>query len=127
MGNNPQLDRLFDCLTHHQRRAVINIVRNLDSPKSTSELAQDIVVETHKSPNIEVPSTDSIRTLLSHSHLPKLKEAGLIEYDEERALVAPNEFTARSGIIVEIGELVAGTSLQSDTMTDERDDKKATR
>jgi hypothetical protein len=101
------------------------MVRNSDSPKSTAELAQDLTVEAHKLPNVEVPSTDSIQTLLFHSHLPKLKEAGLIEYDEQRALVAPNEFTARSEIIVEIGGLVAGTSRQSDIRAGGKDDRQA--
>lgn len=126
MENNAQLDRLFDCLTHHHRRAIITAVRNADVPKSTAELAQDIAVHAHKSPPGEISSTDSIRTSLFHSHLPKLKEAGLVEYDEETALVAPNELTAASGIIVEIGELVAGASRQSDISGADGGDKRAT-
>lgn len=83
-----------DLLRDECRRAVIEVLRN-DSPISRRELAERLVtrnVEAHG--GTETGAADPaaryrIHVALSHDHLPRLADAGLINYDDETAAATP--------------------------------------
>ncbi|WP_436343958.1 DUF7344 domain-containing protein [Natronorubrum sp. FCH18a] len=123
MDTHPQQDQLFDCLAHHHRRMIIDVLRNSNSPKPTIELTQDIIERIRETSDKEILSIEALQTSLYHSHLPKLKEAGLVEYDEERDLVAPVEYVSHLGILVDMAELIAGERRQLDLEAHDWDDE----
>ncbi|MFC7212530.1 hypothetical protein ACFQO4_00310 [Saliphagus sp. GCM10025334] len=126
MDTNPQQDQLFDCLAHHHRRIIIEVLRNSNSPKPTIELTQDVIERIRKMSDEDILSPESMQTSLYHSHLPKLKEAGLVEFDEERDLVAPTEYVSHLGILVDLAELIAGERRQLDLEARDWDDEQIT-
>nr|WP_317175848.1 hypothetical protein [Halovivax sp. KZCA124] len=69
-------------------------------------------------------SIEAMQTSLYHSHLPKLKEAGLVEYDEGRDLVAPIESVSHLGVLMDIAELIAGGHRQIDLEARNWDDEQ---
>lgn len=107
MDINPHQDQLFDCLAHHHRRIIIDVLRNSNSPKPTIELAQDVVERIRETSDEEILSIEAMQISLYHSHLPKLKEAGLVEYEEEKDLVVPIEYVSHLGIFVDLADLLA--------------------
>lgn len=123
MDTNTQQDQLFDCLAHHHRRIIIDVLRNSNSQKPTTELTQDIVARICETSDAEILSIEALQTSLYHSHLPKLKEAGLVEYDEERDLVAPVEYVSHLGTLVDLAERIAGERRQHDPEAHDWDDE----
>ncbi|WP_141551675.1 hypothetical protein [Natrinema sp. CBA1119] len=123
MDTNPQQDQLFDCLAHHHRRIIIDVLRNSNTQKPTIELTHDVIERIRKTSDKEILSIEALQTSLYHSHLPKLKEAGLVEYDEERDLVAPNEYVSHLGILVDLAEQIAGECRQLDLEARDWDDE----
>ncbi len=102
---------------------IIDVLRNSNSPKPTIELTQDIIERIRETSDKEILSIEALQTSLYHSHLPKLKEAGLVEYDEERDLVAPVEYVSHLGILVDMAELIAGERRQLDLEAHDWDDE----
>lgn len=123
MVRDSQQDLLFDCLAHHHRRVIIDILQNANSPKSTTELARDVVEEIRETSLKEVSSFEHMRNSLYHVHLPRLKEAGLVEYDEKRGTVAPTVCTSHSGVLVDIADVIAGAGRQANVAAGDRDEQ----
>ena len=91
-------DRLFDALSSPRRRLVVHSLRDRASVH-VSELAERVVRWERALP--DAPSTDTADVYLQlyHCHVPKLVDAGLLEYDSpEKKVVSlakspPDEFT----------------------------------
>ncbi|PGF17081.1 hypothetical protein CP556_13785 [Natrinema sp. CBA1119] len=98
-------------------------MRNSNTQKPTIELTHDVIERIRKTSDKEILSIEALQTSLYHSHLPKLKEAGLVEYDEERDLVAPNEYVSHLGILVDLAEQIAGECRQLDLEARDWDDE----
>lgn len=86
------VDSLFEILADPGRRFVLTYVLEADDFVSCSELVDHVVDATDHS------MTDSefrrrVTAELTHIHLPRLHEAGLIEYNIQRQLVAPTPTT----------------------------------
>jgi DNA-binding MarR family transcriptional regulator len=67
----PELDRIFDILSHHNRRLVLVL---LQENATTTEA--DVMCHT-------IRDKHSVQVSLIHNHLPKLEEAGYIEWDRD--------------------------------------------
>lgn len=79
------VDDVVDCLIHEHRQLVLETLATTDGPVALSELAHEIATrETAHGPG---GSTEEMRISLYHIHLPKLAEAGLIEFDREHDVV----------------------------------------
>ncbi len=76
--NQVELDELFEVLSHPHRRRILTSL-NERNPREEGEfsLAELITEE----------EIDEETTGLFHNHLPKLDEAGFIDWDRERHLV----------------------------------------
>lgn len=82
--------RLFEILSNRRRRYAVYALGNEETDTvELGELARRIAAwETEKPPE-QVTSTERKRvyTALQQSHLPKLAEAGLIDYDERASVI----------------------------------------
>lgn len=86
--NMERTSRLFDALSHRDRRIVLYYLREHET--ATVDGLVDLVagwVEAGPGPNEPVDRT-SVRAGLHHVHLPTLDSAGLVEYDADTGSVA---------------------------------------
>lgn len=87
------LDLVFGLLADRRRRFVLACLADRTGSTSRRELARAIAVRENESPIDEVPDevVENVAVSLAHKHLPKLAEAGVVEYDQVRGLVRPAE------------------------------------
>ncbi len=93
-------DVVFDLLSNSRRRFVLHYLKRADGPVSLSELAAQITATENDIPVDELTSQQRKRTYVSlyQTHIPKLQDAGAIDYDSESGLVT------LSGGATEIGD-----------------------
>ncbi|QLG61526.1 DUF7344 domain-containing protein [Halorarum salinum] len=86
-------DELFDALADRRRRDVLDLLRTHGGPMSLADLADEIAVREDETPITEVTPGDATRVYMSlyHTHVPKLADAGFLEYDRARDAVAPTD------------------------------------
>lgn len=87
-GEEPLLSRVFAALANRRRRYVLYYLRDHDHAQ-IDELATQIAAWEQDIPRARVTTeaTDRVYTDLVHSHLPKLDDYGLVEYDQRSATV----------------------------------------
>lgn len=75
------LDTTLEILANNDRRAIIEYLRDAaDQTATIDELANYLISQKSKQSE-EYPGHDHIQTTLHHIHIPKLVDAGLIDYD----------------------------------------------
>jgi hypothetical protein len=75
------LDTTLEILADHDRRAIIDYLRDdADQTATVEELAGHLVSQTAEKVD-ERPSSDRVQTMLHHVHVPKLVDVGLVDYD----------------------------------------------
>ena len=83
----PTLDQIFEVLSHRRRRYVLYYLRHVsDGVASIEDIATHVAQFECTSENADDHQA-SILTSLQHVHLPKLEEAGVVEYDERSEMV----------------------------------------
>lgn len=91
-GNRPTIvtadggqraDEILTALADIQRRYVLYYLRD-EERASVADVAERLAVWEYDAPADEIPETaiEEYRTVLYHEHLPMLREAQLVEYDE---------------------------------------------
>jgi len=96
-GTHPEgdsnLDRLFDVLGHSRRRRVLAALVELDhegdDELDVAELGDD-------------EDTGEFQVTLHHVHLPRLEEAGSIEWDRQTGTVRPGPRYDEAAALVEV-------------------------
>lgn len=90
LGANPSFDELFDVLSHHRRRYVIECLIRYGSPMTLPDLADECVVMEHQRAFDSIPAETVKQMYMSlyHTHIPELVECGAVEYDQESDSVA---------------------------------------
>lgn len=80
---------VFDALAHARRRVLLSILVERQGPITEHELAAQIAAcEQETPPGDETNEKhEQIQLSLSHCHLPKLEDVGLIEYDRDEGAV----------------------------------------
>lgn len=85
-------ERSFDdtrsVLADHERRHLLAVLQDLETPERVPALVRNLAVATGRSGTDEI---DGLRTRLYDSHIPTLSEAGVIAYDEARNAVELTE------------------------------------
>ena len=82
------LDTVFDALAHSHRRAIISSLLERESGMTVDELVEDLLAV--PSPTADPGKAHSrVTVAVSHSHLPKLADMGLIEWDRDQRFVEP--------------------------------------
>lgn len=83
------VDTVFEVLSNSRRRLVLSMVRRREDPVPVSTLSAAVgAYEAGISPD-EVDASERKRIYVSlyQSHIPKLEDAGLVEYDDEARTV----------------------------------------
>lgn len=83
-------DRVFDILSSPRRRYVLHYLRTEESPIELTALAEEVAAWENDTTVEKLSSQDRKRVYVSlyQTHIPKLSEAGLIEYDSDSGDVA---------------------------------------
>jgi len=85
--NNTELtrDRIFDILSSPRRRYVLYFLRTEPNPIQLTDLAEHVAAWENDTTVEELSTQQRKRVYVSlyQTHLPKLAEAGLVNYDEE--------------------------------------------
>ncbi|SER57638.1 DUF7344 domain-containing protein [Natrinema salaciae] len=86
------LDDAFALLADQRRRLLLVVMRSYGEELTLPDAAEEVAVrETgHSVANISAERVQEVYLSLYHDHLPRLVDAGLLEYDQERDLVAPD-------------------------------------
>ncbi|WP_254278617.1 DUF7344 domain-containing protein [Haloarcula marina] len=81
-------DEVYDLLSHPHRISAIRCLRRQDEAVSFNELAEYIAMEVEPDGDIRNGELiGQIKTQLHHAHLPKLLDAGVVEFSRETDLV----------------------------------------
>lgn len=76
------MDDILASLAHKRRWITLSVHAEYDRPLARVALAREIAAhETEDDESVDSVPIDTICISLHHIHLPKLTEAGLIEYD----------------------------------------------
>lgn len=89
-GLNPSLDSVFKLLSSQRRRHVLHCLTQRDAPVELADLAEEVAAREEEMPTAEVTAEEARRIHLSlyHTHVPKLKDAGVVRHDPEEETVA---------------------------------------
>jgi hypothetical protein len=81
-GGYSYLERILEALNHSRRRLFLYHLRETD-PTDIEAAAKQVAAMEHgvKPSEVADDTYDHIRITLDHSHLPKLEELGVIDYD----------------------------------------------
>lgn len=96
---DPQLDvsksKLYDILKNRRRRLALQLLIKENGSMKLSELAEQIASYENDKPVAEISATErkSVYVSLYQSHLPKLDQAGFVDYNQSRGIVEPNKQT----------------------------------
>lgn len=92
-GHADSLDTYFAILSDQRRRRIIDCLREYRNPMALSDLADEVAVREYDTRITEIPAekVKQIYTSLYHVHVPKMEDAGLVEYDQDTDLVALSE------------------------------------
>jgi len=90
-GGGSLLSRIFGALSHPRRRCVLYYLRD-HGQAQVDDLAVHIAGWERDVPSADAADddeyVDQIRLELTHSHLPKLEDEGLVEYDPRTEMVS---------------------------------------
>lgn len=89
-SNSDSLDSLFEALAHSRRRTILDILSHQFGSIYVETLARELWANGRETPESAV-SPEAVQQLivsLRHISLPRLSEAGVIEYDVEEGTVA---------------------------------------
>ena len=75
-------ERIYKILSHPTRRVLLHVLRGIETPTTIETVANE-VAQTEKTRQLEVA--------LHHSHLPKMADAGVIDYDPETGTIRTND------------------------------------
>ncbi len=85
------VDDTLELLAAHRRRHLLEVMRTYDDELTLPDAAEEVARrETNRSiTDLSAERIAEVYISLYHDHLPRLVDAGLLEYDQERDLVAP--------------------------------------
>ncbi|UPV73121.1 hypothetical protein M0R89_11235 [Halorussus limi] len=78
------LDATLELLANHDRRAIISYLRDATRQTATADELADHLVERRAARTGERPGRSHVLSTLHHIHLPKLVDAGVVDYDARR-------------------------------------------
>jgi hypothetical protein len=90
-------DDVYHLLQNQRRRGVLRCLRDVDTTVQMGNLAEQVAAREHDTTVRELTSEQRQRVYIAlyQSHLPKLDEAGVVEYEQRRGNVTPTQRVAR--------------------------------
>ncbi|AEH37822.1 DUF7344 domain-containing protein [Halopiger xanaduensis] len=122
---NPREERVLRLIADPRNRAILTVLNDAAQPLTVSELLDRLVTaETEICDSVATEADRKrIRISLHHNRLPKLEEAGLVEYDRAANVVSYERYPAVDAEILElelIDELLSyfstGSEISGDTI-----------
>jgi len=95
---------IFDVLQNQRRRYVLEYLKRFDEPVSLSDLATQVAAWEYGT-SIEAVTNDQkkrVYTTLQQTHLDRMEEAGIIEYDDEENVISRTPHTEELTVYLEI-------------------------
>lgn len=80
---------LHRLLAAEQRRLAVDVLAGKSPPVDLEELAVALAERQHDTDDVDRATVERISTGLYHTHLPKLADVGVVEYDPESRRVEP--------------------------------------
>ena len=82
-------DLIFDVLKNRRRRYTLHYLKQQDRPVELSELAEQVAAWENDTTveGLSANERKSVYTSLYQTHLPKLADAGIVEYNQNRGVV----------------------------------------
>lgn len=102
---SPSKDEIFFILSNRRRRYVLHSLKRSSSDFITlGELATRVAAWEHDKNEEKLAGTERKRvyTALQQSHLPKMAEAGIIEYEPDRGVIKPTRHTEGIDVYLEV-------------------------
>ncbi|MDS0222158.1 hypothetical protein NDI54_12440 [Haloarcula sp. S1AR25-5A] len=95
---------IFDVLQNERRRYTLQYLREHDGPVQLGDLASHVAAQEYDCPNTEVTSAQRKRvyTTLQQSHLPRMDDTGIIDYDSENGMISRTAQTEELTVYLEI-------------------------
>lgn len=86
-----QRDELFKLLGNERRRHAVEFLRRQEGPVSLDTLATNVAARETDQPVEAVTTRERKRvyTSLQQTHLPRMDEAGAVEFDKEQGTITP--------------------------------------
>lgn len=86
-------DVIFEVLKNRRRRDVLEYLQSADGPVTLSELAEQIAAWENDVPVSALNSTQRKRVYVAlyQTHLPKMDDVGVIDYDSDRGTIELSE------------------------------------
>ena len=83
------LDVLFDVLADSRRRYALECLSESQTPMALADLADEVASRERERPVPDVPAEEvkQVYTSLCHVHIPKMADASIVEYTQERDMV----------------------------------------
>ncbi|MFP9191686.1 DUF7344 domain-containing protein [Natronosalvus vescus] len=84
------VDEVLQALGHQRRRLLYDVLRTHEQELTLPDAAEEVAQQEANRPITELSAERIADVYISlyHDHLPRLVEAGLLEYDQENDLVA---------------------------------------
>ncbi|WP_323192611.1 hypothetical protein [Halostella sp. PRR32] len=88
-GLDPELDAIFRLLSSQRRRYVLHSLKEYENPLALADLAKEVGIRETDGANSEVSVEEVKRISISlyHTHIPKLRDANIVQYDKETDIV----------------------------------------
>ncbi|RBI60676.1 hypothetical protein DMJ13_17050 [halophilic archaeon] len=116
--SNLTADQAYHLLQNQRRRNVLRYLRDADEPVEMRDIAEQVAAWENNTTVAALSSDARQRTYipLYQSHLPKLDEEGVINYDQSRGIVEPTP------LVEELNEYLNPSTA---TETDDEEDEHA--
>lgn len=97
-------DRIFEILSDAERRHALRCLETCQNPVALADLADTVACRKYDEPLSEISPEDVKRVYMQlyYSHVPKLEEAGLVEYDRAANVVSYERYPAVDAEILEL-------------------------
>ncbi|WP_276271500.1 DUF7344 domain-containing protein [Haloarcula litorea] len=95
---------IFDVLQNERRRYVLQYLRQNGGPVELGDLASHVASMEYDCDSSDVSSAQRKRvyTTLQQTHLPRMDETGIVDYDDEDGVIATTEQTEELTVYLEI-------------------------
>ena len=86
------VDSAFAVLADHRSRLLLRVMHTYDEEVTLADAAEGVASRETGKPIVDISAEHVADVYISlyHDHLPRLVDAGLLEYDQERDLVTPS-------------------------------------